>query len=303
LSKYRWLLSSLIFCDNCGKPMTSHPINTKLKSGIKTYFYYYHQKKNPDDIKKGCTISVDADYIEEAVVLYLFNMYGDEEYLKRSVTMAFPDPEIRAELEKERESKLKNRKQIEAKMDNIVESIADGVFSKDQARKKMQSYQKQLDLNNDRIKAIDLELKDIPTEAQINEKVEQFRLRHEALSQLPERLSKMSYDEMKKMVLTAFNGEDIYGNRLGVYVKKGASKKEFTFTIKGILPEDDIYGDLPLNDDDYEDLLCWPTNRKYDLEKEKVNFRQNILGKHLRCSQGLQPGQCFWFRYRGRHGI
>ena len=92
------------------------------------------------------------------------------------------------------------------------------------------------------------------------------------------------------MVLTTFNGKDIHGNRLGVYVKNGASKKEFTFTIKKMLPDDDIYGDLPLTDDDYEDLLCWPTNRNYNLEKEKDKFRLNILGKRRQCPQGLEPG-------------
>ena len=41
----------------------------------------------------------------------------------------------------------------------------------------------------------------------------------------------MSYDELKKMVVNALDGKDIHGNRLGVYVKNDALKKEFTFTI------------------------------------------------------------------------
>ena len=102
---HNWLLSSLIRCENCNKVLTVLPTHQGK------YRYYHHSKKDRRD--ENCLISIKADEIEEAVVLMLFNLYGDENYLKRAMEMAYPDQEKRPELENERESKAKERKKIE----------------------------------------------------------------------------------------------------------------------------------------------------------------------------------------------
>jgi len=126
-SKHDYLLSKKVYCEQCGVSFYAHSPNG--------YKYYRHPKTDK------CTNlgSVDARELEPAVLLNLFNMYGDEEYLKKAMERAIPNKKKIAKLRKERESLDKKHKRIETKIDNIVEAIAVGVISKDHVRKKMKS--------------------------------------------------------------------------------------------------------------------------------------------------------------------
>jgi len=147
------------------------------------------------------------------------------------------------------------------------------------AKKSMESARERAKLIDERINDIDLELENIPTEEQMNEKAARLHNLFSDISQLPEHLSKMSYDEMKKMVTSVLGGRDWRGERTGIYVEEDESSKEVSFTIKGALPEDIFVGTSPLTKDEYEDLLCWPTNRVYDVDHEINKFKQNIGGR------------------------
>jgi len=89
--KNRYLLSSLIFCENCGRPLSGHPVGKKYR--------YYNHKKN--ERQEGCINSVNADRIEEAVLLHLIKMYGDKEYLEQAMARVYPNTERNAQLREE----------------------------------------------------------------------------------------------------------------------------------------------------------------------------------------------------------
>jgi len=268
--KHKYLLSSLIFCENCGHAMLGQTVRNK-------YRYYRHSiKKKP---QQGCIKNVRANDIEDAIVLTIFNMYGDENYLKRAMEMAIPNPKKVTELRKERKSLTDQARKIEAEKQNIVKSIAKGIILDNDAKKSMESARERAKLIDERINDIDLELENIPTEEQMNEKAARLHNLFSEISQLPEHLSKMSYDEMKKMVTSVLGGRDWRGKRTGIYVEEDKSSKEVSFTIKGALPEDIFVGTSPLTKDEYEDLLCWPTNRVYDVDHEINKFKQNIGGR------------------------
>ena len=55
--------------------------------------------------------------------------------------------------------------------------------------------------------------------------------------------------------------------------------KEVIFTITGALPDDIFVGTSPLTRDDYEDLLCWPTDRSYDFDEEIKKFKLNMRSR------------------------
>ena len=268
--KHKYLLKSLIFCENCGHAMLGQTISNK-------YRYYRHSiKKKPQE---GCIKNVRANDIEEAIVLTLFNMYGDENYLKRAMEIAIPNPKKVTALRKERKSSTEQAIKIEAEKQNIVKSIAKGIISDDDAKKSIETVRERAKLIDERINEIDLELKNIPTEEQMNEKAERLHNFFSDISQLPEHLNKMSYNELKEMVTSVLGGRDWRGERTGVYVKENESSKEVIFTITGALPDDIFVGTSPLTRDDYEDLLCWPTDRSYDVDEEIKKFKLNMRSR------------------------
>jgi len=149
----------------------------------------------------------------------------------------------------------------------------------------MEDIKERADLIKERLNEINLELDNIPSKEWIGNRARVFLSARKNIAKSPKHLSKMSYDDIKKMVISALGGTDLQGNRLGVYVKKDASNIRVTFfTIKGMLPDLQVESKLPMHNLEYAELLDIDTDYQ-DLNEEVDNFRQNMSGRFRRWIQ------------------
>ena len=225
--KHKYLLSRVIFCQECGYAMygqTNH-------SGRQYYRHFKHGVR--DCVDKSFWIP--ADRLEKVVFIHMFSlMGGDVVGLQKAMKKAIPN---RDEINKLRADK----KIFEAKYQkaaneeqNLIRAIAKGIVSDDSAKSTMDDIKERKALLQKEIDRIDPQIQDVPTDNQIEKRAKlAYRMLGEIFAS-PDHFKKMTYDHKKKLIKeTLFAGKDPAGNRYGVYVKKGNEKGTFEYKILG----------------------------------------------------------------------
>jgi DNA invertase Pin-like site-specific DNA recombinase len=245
--KHQYLLARTVFCSKCDYAMFGQT-NHNLKR------YYRHIRKELR--QRACDHSslwVRADELEEAVLIHLFQTLGDAAGIETAMLKAIPD---RAKIEELRERKKflgSELSRVEARKNRVIESIADGIISKDEAAVKMAEIRGRENSLKGEIDGIEPQLTHAPSEEEIRRKAKLIQRIVGQIYRTPSRLTKMTFEEKRKLVSTFFSGKDVQGRRLGVYVEKtkdGSVKYEirgtFDQSFKGTLSPDgpDIL-DLP----------------------------------------------------------
>ncbi len=229
--KIDYLFSSMIFDANCG-----HTLSGTSKKGKK---YYYHQ----DNYKKGCGSRryIPEKELEIAVLTHLFYMYEDDDKIEKAVLRAYPDQDKFNKLLAEEANDTKEIKRIEKAEDTLAKAISEGVIGFDVAKRRADKLKKQKESIESKIEERKPLLSNRPpTKKELEEEVETIKIdmdlfRHTMRGSLqsPSRLSIMSFADKRRLMELAFGGKDIKGNRLGIYVSQGSTKKSIKFTIRG----------------------------------------------------------------------
>lgn len=243
--KYEYLLSRAVFCSKCGLAMFGQTNHNEKR--------YYRHSRNLEHHKCDPGLWIRATELEQAVLIRLFATLGDAAGMQAAMQKAIPDRKKVEEL-RERKSFLGSElSKVEASKKRVIDSIADGLISKEEATVKMKDIRERESSIKTEIDRIDPQLEDVPEEDEIKRRAKMVQRIVSQIYHSPSRLKKMSFEEKKKLVSSFFSGKDAKGRRLGVYVEKdrnGNVKYEirgiFNQTFKGTVTSEglDIF-DLP----------------------------------------------------------
>jgi hypothetical protein len=217
--------------------------------------YYRHARERVKECDVG--FWVRAEEIEEAVTVQLFRMYGDIAGMERAMLKAIPNPE---QIEKARldvEMLEKRLSEVKKGKERVVNAIADGILSNDEAAKKMKTLRGTESDCREGLELLLPQLADAPTEAMIKNKAALIKRALRSRFGRPKALDKMTWEDKRKLVEIAFDGKDPKGKRLGVYVKKPDTPEAgVRYTIKGVLA--DKVGELPMDDFERDMIFGFP---------------------------------------------
>ena len=272
--KHRYLLSRMIFCSACGYTMFGQTNHNKKR-------YYRH----PRHRKKQCTLDfwVPADLIEKAVLVHLFKMFGDISNMKKAMLKAIPDAE---QVRKFREKKVLLEKKLSGtknEKNKLVRAIAKDLITDEDAKDEMQKIRDKESLLRREIEEINEYTRNIPTESQIERRAALIKRTIESAYESYGRLERMSYEDKRNLIETAFDGRDSQGRRFGIYVENTRGKnKEITFTIVGGFQGETIKARLPMLRSEMHDILGIESEagEDYDPLTERPERKElNMLGK------------------------
>ena len=229
MKKREYLLARMIFCLKCGLGMFG---DQHGQEGKGLYRYYRHLRKVGNrvcDLK----LRVNANLIEEAVLMRIFATLGDPAGLEAAMLKAIPNRKRIQEL-RERKDFLKSElSKVEARKNRVIDSIAEGLLSKDEAGKKMADIRSRESSIKEEIDSIEPQLVNVPTEEEIRQKTKSIQRILGQIYRTPSRLAKMSFDERRRLVSSFFAGKDSQGRRLGVYIEK-TKDGHIRYEIRGI---------------------------------------------------------------------
>jgi site-specific DNA recombinase len=233
-TKNRYLLSRMIFCTECGYTLFGHTNQNK-----KRYYKHPRYRKYKCPLKKW----VPADRIEPAVLLYLFDMFGDVEKIEKAIERANPDMEKIEKMREELTGLKEKEDRVIKEREQLVKMTAKGIFTDEEADKNIKQIRSRLETINNRIEALENQLEGQPDPEKVKRKSKLARAVFvDALTRPgPKKMANMLYEPYefkRKIVENAFAGKDVKGNRMGVYVTQtGDPKKPFTFEIRAILDQ------------------------------------------------------------------
>jgi hypothetical protein len=258
-TKHKYLLARMIFCGGCGETMY----------GQKGKYYRHH----PKNYKECGNISyVRSDHIENAVLVHLFQMFGNVSGLAKAMEQAIPNVEERRQLIKDKKLLEKQQGKLEKEKDKIVRAIGKGVISDNDAKREMEKLREREAQLTTEIEAIAPLVENIPMKKTIRLEAQLIKMELEETYTLMSKktLAKMTYEQKRILMQTALGGKDAQGNRLGVHVDKVGDK--WSYIIRGKL--DAIrQGQLPMDLRQAADIMSWGTALEmFGTEEEYQRF-------------------------------
>jgi DNA invertase Pin-like site-specific DNA recombinase len=158
-------LGGHIFCAVCGYNLTG-----QLNQRGKRYYRHTHADRALD-----CPLRprpwVPADKIEDEVVGQLFNMFGNPAAIERAIKAAVPDCE---EALRRRGRLAADLAKVEKAQGRLIDAIADGLLTRDQARRKVDELKGREGALRAELDKIDATLADVPDEGAVRLYVERF---------------------------------------------------------------------------------------------------------------------------------
>jgi DNA invertase Pin-like site-specific DNA recombinase len=247
-SKNKYLLSRMIFCDECGYALPGTPShNRKL--------YYKHSRNC------GCKNfnSIPTDIIESAVIEDIFKMLGDLPRIEQATKAAIPDlkemDELRREIEQSQKELLKTNKM----KDKLLDLAENGTLSDDEIKERIDKHRATEAYLKSKIELGKSKLINIPSDDDIKRKSGRLlSIMRNILKRKKHLDAEMTFDDKRKLLEYAFGGKDADGKRCGVYIRKLDNGRWF-YTINGLFYDSkgttrkiDISGQAPkIYDDEY----------------------------------------------------
>jgi site-specific DNA recombinase len=246
--KNKYLLSHRVLCAECGYAMTGNP----NKWGKR---YYRHPPKNRRQKRCSQNRAIPADLLENSVLIHLIKTFGDVEALRKAVDQATPNREKVEQLRAEQSQLKADLAKIGQQKGRIIDSIADGIISKEESKLKLDKLREKETRLQERLDSVDAELSSVPDKAKSEKLVRWIaKMMPNLTREDPARIFKKSYEWKSKLIEHAFTGFDAQGNRLGVYVKRTANPDQpWEMAIRGMV-ENTLLG-LPLDDTYLEDVF------------------------------------------------
>jgi site-specific DNA recombinase len=255
--KNKYLLSRMIFCDKCGYATFGQVSHSGKR-------YYRHAR----DRKVNCNNFnyIPANIIEEAVLVHLFQMFGNKNKMEKAIKEAIPNKKELEQLPVQKQDLQQDLGKNERAMERIIDKIADGSISDAEVSKKLEKLRQQKGLLTAEIEKIITLLENAPSEKHIRANANLLQAQIRSMYSTDKAFSEMGYEEKRNLVQFAFGGTTPDGKRYGVYVEKTNSKKRpWVFKLIGALCRDKIY--LPMDIDEKESLL--------DIEKLNILSKRN----------------------------
>ena len=106
---------------------------------------------------------VDADVIEEAVLLHLFSTAGNASTVRAAIERANPDTAAQDSARDELDLKQQELKKVDRAEDRLVDALADGLLPKEKIAKKQDQLARQRHAVEQRIAELHGMLENVPT--------------------------------------------------------------------------------------------------------------------------------------------
>jgi len=223
--KNEYMLSRMIFCACCGYAMVGQTNPRKKR-------YYRHARKRLGEC--GPRSWIPAGEIEKAVMIHVFEMFGDTSGLEKAIKDALPDRAELEELQLQKAELERESEEMQREKDNLIDCISKKIIEDEDARKKMKEIRERDHLLNEEIGEIGVRLDKSPSREKIEARAKAIKRDLNLHYGRYERISEMSYEEKRNLFQNIFAGRDAEGNRFGVYVEpSGSGKGSWKFTIKG----------------------------------------------------------------------
>ncbi len=262
--KNKYLLSRVVKCAECGLSMFGQANNKKR-------LYYRHSRNGLE----GCSqkgLSIPAVIIEEAVFYQLFSLFGDKDKLEKAIVEAVPDASVRPQLEKEIKGLKVTLTSVKKQKNQLLDVVMRGVFEDEDIRSRMDLLKEKEDRVKEQIAGCNKTLNKIPSEDEVKRKT-QFAMNvlkyaNTRYLNSVEHLSKMTWEERRKLVELVFSHFNNATKSDGVYVKK--TDQGWQYEIQGSF-SNNINGSLPMKRTEIRDLL--------DLDPDHWEEQVNLLSK------------------------
>ncbi len=226
--KNKYLLGRVIYCSYCG---------TKLMAqSVGKYSYYRNQHNLIGECSRpaGCN-QIPTAKIENMILLYLYDTFGNSASLKAAIDKATPNQEQIKQARIELKTTIKELNLIEKQRARFIEGYSKGMYTEEEGRKLSDKLKSRKQILTDKRIELDEQLKAVPL-------VSTLKLGQLRRNVCKKPLNEMSYKEKKALVQKVFGGKAPNGDRLGVYIR-WQTKKDFMFDIKGQLFDE---RDLPM---------------------------------------------------------
>jgi site-specific DNA recombinase len=239
------LLSRFVFCAHCGATLSAQK---------KGRFKYYRHRYGSNC--KGF-ISIRAEILENAVMVHLFNTFGDVKALEKAAKMAIPNMEEVKGLKAELAANEKELSKIKKAKNRLIAAIEEYGIDPD-INEKMKTHRERQELLKAENRTLQFRIEEIPSEETITMKTKLLHSVLESSLKGIDHLAEMSFDDKRALIQTVFGGKDSEGNRFGIYLEKreDATKYDWMFTIKGNLINE--IENLPMSKEAMRDLLDIP---------------------------------------------
>jgi DNA invertase Pin-like site-specific DNA recombinase len=232
------LLARVIRCGHCGICLYPHV----WKGSV--YYRHTRPRRIKDCRCPDPTAAVRADDVEEAVLLHLFDLFGNPAAVQRAVEKAVPDLD-KVEESRQRLTGLEAElKRIEVRQDRVLDQIADGLLTKEAIERKATKLRDEERSVRGEIGQIKAALANVPTREEVEQVAQKvvraFRLhvdlrRQYEIQTINADLAGMSFADKRKLIELVLCGKTPAGERMGVYVTRGDDqhgKAHQTWTLK-----------------------------------------------------------------------
>jgi DNA invertase Pin-like site-specific DNA recombinase len=220
-SKYQYLLSRMVVCNHCNRPM-----GCQFANGVR---YYRHAPYFPNCLGG----MVRADDLEEAVIRQLFECFGNPQAVQRAVDAATPDLDRVRDAQDRRTRIGTELDKLRAGRDRLLRLIVDGKLTETQAAKQLDELgDREAKLTEESDRLLEHLLR-APTAAevaavarQLSDWVDEVGNRHTnyrrvaIIREINRAYDAMTFDEKRTLAQMVFGGKRLDGNRMGVYVAK-----------------------------------------------------------------------------------
>lgn len=244
LVKYDYLLSSYVFCAECGYSMSGQANSRNHRR------YYRHTHATPKPRLRQCPIHpsphVRADWLEEEVVIQLFNLLGSPAHIERAIRSAVPECD---KLMKRRQVLEVDLSKLVKGRERILSLVVKDVLTDEQAESQLSALNQRESILRAEMDKLTAQLESIPDEEAIRCYVEKIGstifVYDDNLNEHPGgndlgTFLQMTYADKRRLVETVFSKPLADGKPAGVYVSldptpgRGRSRN-WRFSIKGQL--------------------------------------------------------------------
>jgi DNA invertase Pin-like site-specific DNA recombinase len=255
--KNKYLLGRFVFCAPCGYAMSGQHMK-----GCK-HRYYRHAHVRRLRVCKRPWPWVNADALEQVVLLYLFDCFGNPARVQKAIAEALPD-QAKQDAERQRQDRLRaDKAKVSAQKRRVVDGFTDGTLHGAEAKEKLAELEKREALLSDELQKLERILASALTARQVKdaaqEIVDKFRGTVERMAVQPrhkliadhanQHIETMTWEEKRALVEMVFGGTTPEGQRCGVYIewpddRRGKGPKQWKFRIVGRLAFDEC-GTVP----------------------------------------------------------
>jgi len=222
IKRNTFLLTGFARCMECGSALTAQNAKNKQKRKDGEYSIYKYYR-HPAGKRKKCRAltSIKMEKLNKAVLDSIWENLSDEDSgFLEAWADNYPDQDKIRILKSKIKLNRKKLKQAESDRDILVEALLNGVLTEETIKKKNEILCGEISRLKNTLLKEEQHLSRMPSKEEIESQEEKLRLSFQDYFYSRERFDSMSFEELRGLMFSIFDGKDNEGNALGIYVKR-----------------------------------------------------------------------------------